>query len=117
MDKSTRPTKQIETPNKFTVVVKTYATAREFEMIQQCYMAGASMKLVGKTPQIDNFDPKSDFEAQKKTIEMLVVSINGSTDNLVNVMLDDMPKEDYDVIMGELNELSGKKKALESTQP
>jgi hypothetical protein len=116
MDTKERATKTLNTPNDFVVVVKTYATAREFEQIQQCYMEGANMKLVGKTPTIDNFDPKSEFEAQKKTIEMLVVSINESAENVVTRMLDDMPKEDYDFVMDALDDLSGKKKALESQE-
>ena len=104
-----RPTTEIKTPSGFAVVLKTYATGRESNLIQNVYLASAKVSVVGNVPKIDGFDPTAEEKAIAKMIELLVVSVNGSNDGVVDQVLD-MPMQDYDVVVAKLNELTGKKK-------
>lgn len=112
-----RDTKEILTPMGNKLVVKSYATAREFNDIQNCYLKDAKVKLTGGVPQIEGFDPASDFEATKKAIELLVVSISDRVTDIVTYILDEMPVSEFDFIKEVLDELTGKKKASEPTKP
>lgn len=114
-----RKTKEITTPNGFSVTVKTYCTGFEFEEIQEVYLGGAKVKLVGKTPQIEDISPKVDREARKKMIELLVVRVEGEGLEGGNVVeqVGSMPREDYDAVIDELNTLSGRQQEEDFTSP
>lgn len=112
---SKRETKTIETPiDKHKIEIKTYMNGREWREIQNIYVEMANIQ-VGNDQNV-NTEIKGNAElmtkAQDKTIEMLVISVNGKEENILDEILE-MKKEDYDFILDELNkttDLSAKKK-------
>lgn len=109
MDTKQRETKEIKV-GEHTVVIKTYCTGREANEIEQVYLAGTKVSMVGTTPTVDGFSPTVEQDANKKAIEVLVVSLDGTNDDLVNRILD-LPNTEYVQIVAALGEISGKKKA------
>ncbi len=104
-----RETKEITTSGNHKVVIKTYATGREFNEIQNCYLKDAKLNVIGGVTKIEGFSPTSEFEATKKTLELLVVSLDGIAENLVDRILD-LRVDDYNEIVEALKEVSGQKK-------
>ena len=104
-----RATKEIKVGEN-TVEIYTYATGREFNQIQSVYMEDAKVNIVGNVTKIDGFDPNSELKASTKAIELLVVSINGSKENVAD-QIQDLPYAEFDIVMEAVNELIGKKKA------
>ena len=82
---SQRETKQFETPGGHKVILKTYLTAREV------------------IPVTDATELKSSEKTQK-LIEIGVISLDASTDNVVDRVLD-LPISDYTAIVKELTGL------------
>lgn len=105
-----RPTIEIKTPHGHVVVLKEYATGRESNELQNIYLSSAKISVVGNTPKIDGFDPKAEEQVIHKMIGLLVVSVDGSTDGVVDAVLD-MRVDDYNAVVEKLNEVTGKKKA------
>ena len=105
-----RETKMIKTSGGHEVVLKTYATGREVGVIQSVYAGAAKMKMVGKEVVLDGFDATVEERAIAKTIELLVVSLDGKTENIVE-RIGDLPYKEYDEVIAALGEISGKKKA------
>lgn len=112
MENSSRPTLDFATGSGAKLVLYTYITGREFNEIQGTYMDNAKITLVNGQPQVEGFDPKSDERATAKLIEKAVVSVNGVTENVLELVMN-LPSTDYLEIVEKLNEISGKKK-LES---
>src|SRR5690348_14841577 len=104
-----RDTKQIEIgPHKFQV--KTYATAREHQAIQQAYFKGTKFDVVGEKPNISEINPGVMFEVQQEMVRQLVVSFDGTTDNIVERCLD-LPQEEFAALIPALDEIISKKKS------
>ena len=104
-----RPTKEFTTTEGVKIVAKTYLTGREANEIESVYTKDAKVNMSGGDVKVDGFNPNSTFEATKKTIELLVVSVNGSIENVVDTVLD-LPKSQFDEIVSFLNSLTDKKK-------
>ncbi len=112
-----RATVGITTPRlKQAVVLKEYATGRESTELQNIYLESAKITVIGNTPKIDGFDMKAEEKVIAKMIELLVVSVDGEKEDLVNTILD-MPAEDTNFVVDKLNELTGKKKPEEQDKP
>src|SRR5574343_1422131 len=93
-----RPTKEITTNiAKAKVVAYTYATGLEAHEIDRMYMEGAQVKVFDGKPQIDGFNIDNTFNVTKKLISTLVVSVNGSKENVVDAILE-IPSEDFDQV-------------------
>jgi hypothetical protein len=108
MENKTRPTEEIRVGNH-TIVVKTYATGREFNEIQAVYLRNAKINMVGNAPQVSGFTAEVELEATKKALEMLVVSVDGSSENVVSV-IEEFPNDEYQKVVEKVNALLGKKK-------
>lgn len=104
-----RATKEFTTSGGHKVVIKTYATGREFQMIQDVYLAGTKINVEQGEVKVDGFNVGSESKAREKTIELLVVSFDGDTKDVVNKIYD-LPYQETEEILKELNEVSGKKK-------
>jgi hypothetical protein len=103
-----RETKSIKVAgHAFTV--KTYATAREANAIQQAYFIGTKLEVVGEQPKISEFNPGVQFDVQQEMIRQLVTSMDGSADNIVERCLD-LPSEHFDEVVLTLDALIAKKK-------
>lgn len=116
---TTRTTKSITTKGGYEVAFKSYITGREYNDVEQVYLSGAKVSLVGNDAKIDGFSPTIEQDATKKLIEVMVTSVKGNgvdtgetvdPQTLLNAVLD-LPYEDYVEIVSALNEVSGKKKA------
>ena len=105
-----RPTVEVKTPNGHVVIVKAFATGRESNELQNIYLASAKISVVGNVPRIDGFDPKAEEQVINKMIELLVISVDGESTDVVNTVLD-MNVVDYQAVVEKLNEVTGKKKA------
>lgn len=106
---STRETKTI-TVDSHTFEVKTYATAREVKAIQSSYFKGAKVEIIGEQPKISEFNPAVQGEVEKAMIAEMVVTFDGTTDNIVERCLD-LPNEVYTELVAELDALVSKKKS------
>lgn len=104
-----RETKEVKTSGGHTAVIKTYATGREFNEIQGVYLKSAQVNIINGQPAISGLSAETEMEASKKMIEMLVVMLDDSDENLVDRVLD-LPLTDYNEVIEALSEISGKKK-------
>lgn len=103
-----RETKEIVI-EKHKFEVKTYATAREVKAIQSAYFKGAKIEIVAEQPKISEFNPDVQFEVEKETIRTMVVSVDGSAEDIVDRCID-LPNDIYLELVGELDSLVSKKK-------
>lgn len=90
-------------------VVKTYATARETNAIQQAYFKGAKVEIIGEQPKISDFNPSVQFEVEKELVAQLVVSMNGTTERVVDRCLD-LQSSLYRELIQALDEIASAKK-------
>jgi hypothetical protein len=110
-----RETKQAKTVNGHEVVFNAYATGREFNEIQACYTKDAKLTMVGKDMRIDNFNPSAEMDAVRKTLELMVVSLDGEKEKEGKSIVDrvlDLRVEDYNEVVEEAKTLSGQKKII-----
>ena len=91
------------------LVVKTYASGREANAIQQAYLKGSKVEIVGEQPKISEFNPAVQQEVEKEMITQMAVSLDGSSDNLVERCLD-LPSDIYYEMIQYLDTLVSKKK-------
>lgn len=92
-----------------TFVVKTYASAREVKVIQQVYFKGAKFEIVGDVPKMDDFNPSVQFDVNEQMVTQMVVSMNGSENDIINRCLD-LPSDEYNELIAALDALVSKKK-------
>lgn len=108
-----------QTPSRETVVtqvgdykIKHYAwiNGREHLAIQSVYLKSAQLSIGadGKTPKIEKIDPEVEQQATKKMLELLVISVNDSTENPVDVIYD-LPLSLFNQVLAVIDEI-GKKK-------
>lgn len=108
-----RPTKEIVTPvqNK-KVVLKEWITGREQEYIQEPIMSAASFKaglMAGNpTAEMTDFKNSAITESNHRTIETMVVSVDGVVEKVLDSVLE-MHKDDTDFVVEEINKLLKKK--------
>ena len=103
-----RETKEIQIGDH-KVVLKTYATGREYNEIQKVVFGSAKINIVGGAPQFNSVSAEIAIESDKKAIEMLVVSIDGKTENILDTILD-LRQDVYAKVVEEVNDILGKKK-------
>jgi hypothetical protein len=90
--------------------IKTYATAREANAIQQGYFKGTKMELVGDQPKLTEFNPGIQFEVQQELIRQLVVKMDGTDENIVERCLE-LRNDIFDQLVAHLDALVSKKKS------
>ena len=99
-----RPTKVLETPiDKHKIEIKTWASGGEMEQIQEVWLEGMEMQ-VGEDVK-PTLKGSQLTKANHRLIETLVVKFDDSTDGIVEKVLD-MKNEDYQFVIGELNEIT-----------
>ena len=102
-----RATKEVQI-GEHTLTFYTYATGREFNAIQEVYLNGAKVNAINGNVTLEGFNPNADNEAMAKAIGLLVKLFDGSAEDVTNKVMD-LPYADYTVVVGLLNELTGKK--------
>lgn len=104
-----RETKTIETPtSKHKIEIVTYATGREVRGIEQKYYAKAKLDIVAGQPKISDMDLSAQYDVEQEMIRVLVKSVNGSTENILDTVLE-FRSEDYEFVIASLNEVTKKK--------
>jgi len=108
-----RETKEIKTPiDGHKVFIKTYITGREYGEIEDILYSGIKISAIadGRGAGANaNLDDGSFIKKQThKTIELLVVSVNGKTNNVLNDVLD-MKKDDYLFVVDEIEKVTSDK--------
>ncbi len=99
-----RETKTIETTKGTKIVVNTYVTGREANVIKAELLKKA--KINGETGEVDNSGISGDFiiEQERKLLEVIVVSINDSKEGIVD-KLQDLPNGEYQEVVAAVNEI------------
>lgn len=100
-----RPTKEFTTPvDSHVVVVKEYLTGRESREIENGYIDGAKAIADPNAPA-PRLTGEIANQVQDKLFAMAVVSIDGSTEGIVDALLN-MKSADYDFVVKLVNEVS-----------
>lgn len=103
-----RETKKISTPNGIEIEIVTYATGREVRAIEQKYYTKAKLDIVAGQPKISDMDLSAQFDVEQEMVRLLVKTVGGSTENILDTVLD-MRSEDYEFVIASLNEVTKKK--------
>ncbi len=90
----------ITTPNGTKVELKEYITGREAREIQNIVLSG--MKI---SENIESIDPTVIAQSQDKAIEIVVVSIDGETEGVLDKVLD-LPRDDFDFVKEAIDEVT-----------
>jgi hypothetical protein len=106
MDRETKP---IVTSNSHTVTLKTYITGREQREISAVFLRDVAMTQAGKEAALSGFKGTLIHEAENKALELVVVDLDSSPDDLVNRILE-LPAQDYQDIVNAVNEVTQGKK-------
>lgn len=98
-----RESKTITTPNGHTVAIKTYLTAREGNVLKKMVYERITAKTDGiNNSQTAQISGSSVLDQEAKALEILLVAVNGSNENLMDRLLD-MKLVDYDAVVKEVN--------------
>lgn len=103
-----RPTISVTTPeSKHVVILKEWITGREFESLNEPLLKNYKVSSKGS---IEDSEVSGSLisEMNRQALLVWIVSIDGSTENVVDKALD-MRKEDYQFVVDKINELSKKK--------
>ena len=103
--------KIIETPiGKHKVELKCWLTGRDRRAIQSVYYEGFDISVNKENPEIKGIKGSLINKAQDKTFEIIVLSIDGKKENIVDRILD-MNDKDFDFVVDEINKITEKKTA------
>jgi len=100
---SEREIKEIITPvDSHKVIIKTYLTGREYREVESVFLKQAKVNVTGQN--VSEFDGSIVKLAEDKLIEQSIMSINGKTEDLLNIALD-FKNADFAYLVKELNEM------------
>lgn len=100
-----RETIEIETPiGKHKIVLKTYLTGREQRAIEAVFLGSVDWDVQTQTVK-SKFTVQTAQLAENETIKQQVVSIDGKTENVLDLILD-MRSEDFAFVKDQLQKLS-----------
>jgi len=103
-------TETIETPiGKHKVQLKSWITGRDRRELRSVYLEEAEFGVSEREPQIKGLTGKIVEKAEDKAIEVVVVSVDGSRENVVKRVLD-MRDEDYEFVMRRIHQITKEKK-------
>lgn len=102
-----RGTKKFKTKGGTEIEVYEYLTGGDARKIQQVYLEDVKVELdeTGK-PTMGNINPLLATKAQDRMIELLVVSVEGATDRLLERILE-LPSSEFDEVIATLDALQG----------
>lgn len=102
---SERETKTITTPGGCSILLRTYLTGRESNQLKDVLFSDLKMNMAdvqaGKIA-IENIPASFLVKQEEKAIELLVVSVNGVSENVLQTVLD-FPTADYDAVVEAIN--------------
>ncbi len=100
-----REIKTVTTPvGKVAIVLKTWLSGKEKRDIQSVFLNNLSIKSGSANP---NYEVKGELinQAQDKTIQSVVVSVGGKTENVLNEVLN-LRSEDFEFVIDEINKVT-----------
>lgn len=99
-----RETKEIITPGGVKVIIKTWISAREANIVKQPMLQAMKVDVgTGSTSSTINGDFM--IEQEKNLLKVLVVSVNGDDKDPVDNLLDNYPNADYQAVIAEVNKI------------
>ena len=114
MSTTNRETKEIKI-GEHTVVVNTYLTGREVRDIENALIDKLEMKQTPSGQEISGIKGSVLKEREDNQIKAVVVSMDGSADNLLNRLLD-LPAGQYDEVMVYVKTLTEKKEVATNSK-
>ena len=111
---SERQTKEITTKGGHKIVFKEWITGREKRQITDIFLRDIEMKQKGGEQEFVGLKGSVAAEAEEKAIEIVVISVDGKTEKVVDAVLD-LPSNDYDEVNAAINEITQPEKKSEST--
>src|SRR3977135_3458364 len=103
-----RETKTIQTPGGHTIVLRTYLTGREANELKAVMYGAFKMNMddaqSGKVG-MEKVSGEFMIEQEKKAIGLLLVSLDGNTENALDCLLD-LPQAEYDAVKQEVEKIT-----------
>lgn len=106
-----RPTHKITTPSGIEVELKNYLTGREKQAIVNAPVS-KDMRVSTSGGELSGFDAAALTRYQNAQIEQIVMTVAGSTDNVLDAILN-MQVKDYDAVMAAVSDVFNGKDFLE----
>lgn len=104
-------TKIIETPvDKHKIEIKTWITGGDRRALRNVYLDVSRIEMKGDEPEIKGLTGNIVEQAENKAIEIAVVSIDGSKENILKRILD-MHEDDYEIVMQNIEKITKEKKS------
>jgi len=103
--------RELKTTSGRVVILKEFITARDMRVLKGMYMEMASFDQKGASSF--KVDAKKANEIEDKTIELVVISIDGTTEGIVELMME-LPAKDYNEIFEAVQEVTGLDKKKEN---
>jgi hypothetical protein len=100
-----RETKKFNTPNGAEIEIKAFITGGEARQIQGVFLEGMEMNIENGETKMNGLKGGVVNKAQDKTIELLVCSVNGKKENILDSVLN-LRKEDFDFVIQEINKIT-----------
>lgn len=106
--KTERETKTLTTPGGKEFILKTYVTGREARQLQAIFLDKVSLKQTPEGQTMEGLKGSAAAEAEDLAVKLIVISFDGSEDDLINRILD-LPNTDTDFIKKTINEVTSPK--------
>lgn len=103
MTQTNRETKELTSTGGHKVVIKTYLTGRESNEAKAVLFAGITTTAeAGERPKVplSNIMPH-----ERKTLELLVVSFDGTTESPLD-LVEDLPSDEYEALVSDIKKES-----------
>lgn len=106
-----RGTHEVQTSGGHTVVLNNYITGREQRAIQDVFLTKIQVGNIAGKPELgaSAFEASTINEAQDVAIRTVVVSLDGSSENILERILD-LPSDQSGEIIAAVNEVTDAKK-------
>ncbi len=98
---SDRETRDITTPGGKILVIKSYITPREANAIREILIKGASVDLNDMDAKIDKVPAENLVAFSNAMLKDVVVSYDGKTENILDVLLDLKDLKEFNFILVE----------------
>jgi hypothetical protein len=102
-----RETKKITTPSGKEVELKTYLTAGEAKELSLIFLKGMKLDYDPETkkPTVKDMSGQLMNDAENRTVEIMVVSFDGSAENILGRILQ-LRNDEFEFIMEEINKIT-----------
>ena len=108
-----RETKTITLPvSKKEAVLRTFLTGRETRQLRAIFLNDAEFSSKGDEQELAGIKGRVIEQVENKAIELVVVSVDGSEDKILETILD-LHSKDYTFLVKEINEIGGSEDFLD----